>query len=856
MSQNGSDQAPHTSVDDGSRTASNGDQATCDALQSLVHSTPEAAPAIDVLAGLNPAQQEAVQTLSGPLLMLAGAGSGKTKTLTHRIANLILHGVAPGRILAVTFTNKAAKEMRQRLWRLLQTPVAGAPSQAPGVPGAAPSPALAGDLVQSGEVTPTDLEPPRNFMPYMGTFHGICVRILRIEAEAAGISRDFTIYDSDDQTSLVKRVMKEQGITDKKLKPAMILSSISNSKMQGLGPEQFLQGASSPQWRQTAAIYAGYEQEKEKAGALDFDDLLLYALRLFENHAEVREKWRQRFEHILIDEYQDTNAVQYRLVKILVGPEQNICAVGDDWQSIYSWRGADFTNILNFTKDFPQAKVIKLEQNYRSTGRILAASQQIIKNNKTRTDKTLFTEAGDGEPIEIHACRDEKDEARWVVGKIYALNEASRRADYPGPERSYSDFAILYRTNAQSFAFEEALMNASIPYKIVGGVRFYDRKEVKDVLAILKLLVNQRDAISLLRVVRNVLPGIGETSAEKILAAIEVLPGDQPLFDPDLPQVLRGGKARESLRLLVTFLRKHTPRNNFAADTAGEEAITPASAGVDEANHGTPTQNIVNVAGRAAPAQGLDRDQDGILEPGEIDEHPAETIEAAVHYFRFEELLDTNDPGDATRLDNLSVLASNAIGYRRIADFLADAALLSSADEATAQNSVTLMTLHAAKGLEFPVVFMVGMEAGLFPSPRSVDEGNLEEERRLAYVGITRAMELLFMTYAHSRYNFGRRETNLLPSQFLLELGYNPYGEPTLDGPTEGGSFSGTQSGSWGDDFGESPRQPWGDKKHPLRSQNWQSDGFNDDFDRELDAADFERDDWDPFPEDVPKFGW
>ena len=288
MSQNGSDQAPHTSVDDGSRTASNGDQATCDAPQSLVHSTPEAAPAIDVLAGLNPAQQEAVQTLSGPLLMLAGAGSGKTKTLTHRIANLILHGVAPGRILAVTFTNKAAKEMRQRLWRLLQTPVAGAPSQAPGVPGAAPSPALAGDLVQSGEVTPTDLEPPRNFMPYMGTFHGICVRILRIEAEAAGISRDFTIYDSDDQTSLVKRVMKEQGITDKKLKPAMILSSISNSKMQGLGPEQFLQGASSPQWRQTAAIYAGYEQEKEKAGALDFDDLLLYALRLFETAEQSR----------------------------------------------------------------------------------------------------------------------------------------------------------------------------------------------------------------------------------------------------------------------------------------------------------------------------------------------------------------------------------------------------------------------------------------------------------------------------------------------------------------------------------------------------------------------------------------
>ena len=742
----------------------------------------EPAASIDVLAGLNPAQKEAVETLSGPLLMLAGAGSGKTKTLTHRIANLILHGVAPARILAVTFTNKAAKEMRQRLWRLLHP--------------------AADELA---------LDPPRNFMPYMGTFHGICVRILHIEYEAAGVSPDFTIYDSDDQVSLVKRVMKARDITDKKIKPSSILSRISTSKMEGLGPEHAFRGPQTPQQRQFAEIYASYEQEKEKAAALDFDDLLLYTLRLFENHVTVREKWRQRFEHILIDEYQDTNSVQYRLVKILVGAEQNICVVGDDWQSIYSWRGADFTNILNFTKDFPQAKVIKLEQNYRSTGRILAASQQIIKNNKTRTEKTLFTEAGDGEPIEIHACRDEKDEARWVVRKIYTLATAGRNtgdsadgfAGAPAP-RSYADFAILYRTNAQSFAFEEALMNASIPYKIVGGVRFYDRKEVKDVLAILKLLVNQRDTISLVRVVRNVLIGIGDASAERILGAIDGIAGDQPLFDPDLPELLRAARARESFRSLVAFLRKWTP----------------------------------------AVAAERDQDQDGVLDVA--DEHPAEAIEAAVHHFRFEELLDTSDPGDATRLDNLSVLASNAVGYTRIADFLADAALLSSADESSAPDAVTLMTLHAAKGLEFPVVFMVGMEAGLFPSPRSIDEGNLEEERRLAYVGITRAMELLFMTYAHSRYNFGRRETNLLPSQFLVELGYNPYGEPTLGGPTD----------SWGGVGGLGRIDAISNFGNFGGAAGQRDAGFNADFERDLDAEDFERDNWDPFPEDVPKFGW
>ena len=400
----------------------------------------------NILEGLNDAQREAVKTLSGPLLILAGAGSGKTKTLTHRIANLIQHGVQPPHILAVTFTNKAAHEMRERLWRLLSS--------------------------SSSEV-------PYSFMPYMGTFHSICVKILRIEAEAANLPRDFVIYDTDDQVSLIKRIMKNLKITDNKsLKPKSIQSIISSEKNQGNTPEEYTANAIYPNQRDIAKIFKYYEAEKQKSGALDFDDLLLKTLELFANNPNIRQKWQDRFRHILIDEYQDTNTVQYHLVKYLVNSDQNICVVGDDWQSIYSWRGADFTNILNFEKDFPGAKVIKLEQNYRSTGNILKASQKIICNNKTRTDKTLFTEAGDGDPINIQALDDETKEATWVTAEI------SRDMRKHG--RDYSDYAILYRTNAQSYAFEKAFIEMHIPYKIIGGVRFYDRKEVRDVVAYLR----------------------------------------------------------------------------------------------------------------------------------------------------------------------------------------------------------------------------------------------------------------------------------------------------------------------------------------------------------------------------------
>ena len=691
-----------------------------------------------ILGGLNSAQREAVETLEGPLLILAGAGSGKTKTLTHRIANLIAHGVQPSNILAVTFTNKAAKEMRNRLWDLLQG-VSGHGPLRPIVTGESPSFSVVTSERSRELLVANPSDPPRSFMPYMGTFHGIAVRILRIEADAAGLDKNFVIYDTDDQVSLIKRILKSLKLSgNKNLKPKSIQVIISSEKNQGNGPEEYAAGAFYPNQQNIAKVFRHYEEEKAKAGALDFDDLLLKELELFQKNLSVRKKWQEKFRHILIDEYQDTNMVQYNIVKLLVNERKNICVVGDDWQSIYSWRGADFTNILNFERDYPGAKVIKLEQNYRSTGNILAASQKIINENKTRTDKTLFTETGKGEPVEIESLRDETEEANYVALKIMNMQR-----EYP----DFSDFAVLYRTNAQSYTFEKAFINMHIPYKIVGGVRFYDRKEVKDVLAILKLLVSGRDKVSLERVVKNVLSGVGEASLAKILMAMDVLPDAEPLKNPDLLEVLGAAKAKNGFMRLVNFMKKVS-----------------------------------------------------------LEENPGEIVKKVIEYFDFKTLTDDGTPSSEDRMGNLEVLASNAAVYDNLEDFLADASLMSSADESSVKNSVTLMTLHAAKGLEFPVVFMVGMEDGLFPSGRATDnEEDLEEERRLAYVGMTRAMWKLFLTYAASRYSYGSRNYNM-PSRFLTELGYNPYG-----------------SSGYKDDDG---------------------DGFND----------FTEDDFDPFPEDVPVF--
>lgn len=625
-----------------------------------------------ILNGLNLAQKEAVKTLDGPLLILAGAGSGKTKTLTHRIANLLSHGVPENHILAVTFTNKAAGEMRMRLWKILN------PDSA--------------------------YDAPRSFMPYMGTFHSICVRLLHIEYLAAGLDPNFVIYDTDDQLSLIRHIIRERHFDAKSLKPKAIQSVISANKNNDITPEEYKAEACYPNQKQIAEIYQLYEKQKNKASALDFDDLLIKTAKLFKKNPEVRKKWQKRFEYILIDEYQDTNSIQYQLVKMLVNEERNICVVGDDWQSIYSWRGADFTNILNFEKDFPGCKVIKLEQNYRSTGNILKASQKIIEQNKARTDKTLFTEAGDGDPVEIECLSDESAEANYVASRI-GLELVKKNSPY----HNYSDFAVLYRTNAQSYAFEKAFIASKIPYKIIGGVRFYDRKEIKDALAILKVLVNPNDVVSLERACKNVLSGIGDASFNKIIAGV-------PLT----------GRAKKSYERLTNFIEEY---------------------------------------------------KNSTLPPSEI-------IKNLVTYFNFSELLNDGTPSGEERLENLSVLSNNAVNYENLSDFLADAALMSSADEESGKNSVTLMTLHAAKGLEFPVVFLVGMEDGLLPNARSENEEDIEEERRLAYVGMTRARKLLIMTYAKSRFSFGSRSYTS-PSRFLLELGYNPYGSNDYQSPKE-----------------------------------------------------------------------
>ncbi|MBR3121847.1 UvrD-helicase domain-containing protein [Candidatus Saccharibacteria bacterium] len=659
----------------------------------------------EITDGLNEAQKEAAECLEGPVLILAGAGSGKTRTLTYRIANLIAHGVKPSDILAVTFTNKAANEMRRRLWKILQG---------------------------------TSDEPSRSFMPYMGTFHGIAVKILRQEAEALNLDRNFVIYDMDDQVSLVRRIMKELRFTDdKSLKPKSIQAIISNEKNQGKGPEEYEADAFYPNQKKIAKIFYRYEEEKKKAAALDFDDLLLYELTLLKNFPEIRGKWQKKFEHILIDEYQDTNVVQYNIVRLLVNEKRNICVVGDDWQSIYSWRGADFTNILNFEKDFPGAKVIKLEQNYRSTGNILAASQKIINENKMRTEKTLFTDADKGEPVDIESLQDENAEATFVALKILNL-----KSEFP----DLADFAVLYRTNAQSYAFEKAFMNMQIPYKIVGGVRFYDRKEVKDVLAILRLVVNQRDKVSLTRVFSNVLSGVGEVSLAKVLAGLDAISREKPLLDPDLVEVLNAIKAKNGLLKLIGFLKSVKEGDN----------------------------------------------------PGEI-------VRRVVEYFDFKTLTDDGTPSSEERMRNLEVLGTQAAEYNSIEEFLADASLMSSADETTAKNSVTLLTLHAAKGLEFPVVFIVGMEEGLFPGSRAAEkEEEMEEERRLAYVGMTRAMKKLFLTYAASRYSYGSRNYNM-PSRFLTELGYNPYGSLGYKDEDGDGFKDFTEDDFTGDDFDPFP---------------------------------------------------
>ena len=627
----------------------------------------------DFTDGLNNEQARAVTHGDGPLLILAGAGSGKTKTLTHRIAYLIGElKVFPSRILAVTFTNKAAKEMRQRLAKLLDEEADN-----------------------------------RQFMPWMGTFHSICVRILRMDGASIGLDKRFLIYDTDDQVSLMKQIMKARGLTDKDIKPRAVLSVISNAKNEMRSAEDFSMSTRGPREQKIAELFFAYEKALKEAAALDFDDLLIKTVELLQNSPEIRQKWQRQFEYILIDEYQDTNAVQYALIKLLVNERRNLCVVGDDAQSIYSFRGADYTNILNFERDFPGTTVVKLEQNYRSTGAILDLANSLIQHNIHRTDKNLWTANGDGIDPKLWQLYSESEEALAIANEIQAQIANGRQ---------YGDVAVLYRTNAQSYAIERALRQSYIPYKIVGGLRFLDRAVVKDVLAYLRLLYQPSDRVSFLRIVNVPKRGIGTVSVAKFLDW----------------------------------------------NDAARRDIVSGLLAVEKAD---------NLTARAKrPLLELGKILKELQQ--EIDGSPAELIEKIIKRTGYEDFINDGTPQAEERMENIGVLLAEAKAYVDVSAFLEEMALMSSADTA-AEQQVTLMTLHAAKGLEFPVVFLAGLEEGILPHARVFDSGkadDIEEERRLCYVGVTRAREELFVSCASSRTQFGQIGYNM-PSRFLDEMG-------------------------------------------------------------------------------------
>jgi DNA helicase II / ATP-dependent DNA helicase PcrA len=630
----------------------------------------------ELLVGLNAEQQRAVESTEGPLLILAGAGSGKTKTLTHRIAYLIATRKAtPYNILAVTFTNKAAKEMRERVAKLL------------------------------GE-NPDN----RSFMPYMGTFHSICVRLLRQDGENVGIPRNFIIFDEADRQSAVKQASKTAMIDEKSF-PARTLSSIiSSAKNELLTPEDYLGMASGPIQRAAAQIFPLYQKILKDNNALDFDDLIGRTVNLLQTQKPLRDKWRQQFRYVMIDEYQDTNAAQYKLVKLLTNDSKNVAVVGDDFQSIYSWRGADFRNILNFERDYPKTTIIKLEQNYRSTQAILDAAQKVISNNKERSDKKLWTEKKGGQPVSILQVANERAEGEALARRIQNAVDAKFRR--------YQDFAILYRTNAQSRAIEETFIRYGIPYRIVGGVRFYDRKEIKDLMAYLRLIYQPEDLVSFERIVNVPTRGIGAKSVQNFL--------DWKTIN------------KLSLRQALEHIRDHPNLTSKAK------------------------KGLLELGEMLTALREIAQD---VPLPALLD-----SLLRRIDYFAY---LDDGTPQGESRAENVRELVGVTQSYQDLGldGFLEEMALISDLDSTEfSKNAVTLMTIHAAKGLEFPVVFMVGLEETVFPHSRALyDQGEMEEERRLCYVAMTRAREELYLSYATSRMLYGGMHHNP-PSRFLSEF--------------------------------------------------------------------------------------
>ncbi|HBL1687153.1 TPA: DNA helicase PcrA [Enterococcus faecium] len=640
----------------------------------------------ELLNGMNPRQKEAVLHTDGPLLLMAGAGSGKTRVLTHRIAYLIEEKeVNPWNILAITFTNKAAKEMKERVNAI---------------------------LASGGEDV------------WVSTFHSMCVRILRRDVDFIGYNRNFTIIDSSEQLTLMKRILKELNIDPKKYDPRSILGTISQAKNSLQTPQDFAKMQGSYYEEIAAKCYAAYQKELQYNQCMGFDDLIMNTIRLFEEHPDSLTYYQNKFHYIHVDEYQDTNHAQYTLVNLLAGRFRNLCVVGDGDQSIYGWRGADMQNILDFEKDYPDAAVILLEQNYRSTKNILSAANQVIENNSNRKPKNLWTENKEGNKITYYRADNERDETRFIVDRM--------QEEIRSNHRNYGDFAILYRTNAQSRVMEETLLKANIPYKMVGGHKFYDRKEIKDILAYLNVLVNPQDSISFERIVNSPKRGIGPGSIEKLrsFASLHEWPLLEAAQNVDLANI--GGKAGQQLGAFGEMIQEVTQMIPYLTVTELTKEVL---------------------------------DRSGYLEDLKIQN----TLEAQARIENLEEFLTVTQEFDK-QFEQQNEEDADA-PEEKLTVFLNDLALVSDIDNLEEDASqVTLMTLHAAKGLEFPVVFLIGLEEGVFPLSRALmEESELEEERRLAYVGITRAEEALYLTNAFSRTLYGRTQYNR-PSRFVEEI--------------------------------------------------------------------------------------
>lgn len=649
---------------------------------------------------LNGPQREAVVTIDGPLLVLAGAGSGKTRVLTYRIANLIEnHNVAPWEILAITFTNKAAAEMRERL---------------------------------------NGLVGPRCRGMWVSTFHSMCVRILRADAERLGFTKSFTIYDTDDQKRLYKEIMAELDIDPKRFPVNALMNRISTAKNELVVPSAFEKQANDPVGKVAARVYTRLQERLKAANAFDFDDLLLYAYLLLKNHEDVREAYQGRFRYIMVDEYQDTNHAQYSITGLLAEGHQNIMVVGDDDQSIYSWRGADLRNILEFEQDYPTAHTVKLEQNYRSVGNVLAAANAVIANNQHRKQKKLFTAAEDGDKIQVYMAADERDEGRWIAGEI----EKQRAAGL-----TYSQMAVFYRTNAQSRMLEDMLLRAGVPYRIVGGTRFFDRAEIRDVMAYLTLVVNPADDIAAKRVINVPRRGIGKTTIERIeqfareMGMTFMEGAELAIVDPELR-----ASTRQSVAEFVGLVNE--------ARTYGGDLRKVIEAIVDKSGliGALQAENTDEARGRIENIQEF---------MGVVDEFVETHDEDEADY-----AAPTAGEGAGEGAAPVRVLRGDSL-----ADFIEWVRLRTDLDTVAEDgHAVTMMTVHSSKGLEFDCVFVAGMEETLFPHMNSVgDAAGIEEERRLAYVAITRARKKLFLTCAYARQIFGQTSSNPV-SRFIQEI--------------------------------------------------------------------------------------